>query len=94
MLAAYYSKGCDSGKLFSGLKIAGIPGFQEKMNRYNLIQIDMNSEYQNADNKDLLLTKLKKKIKKEMIREFPNIEFDFQRESSCYDHRIEAEQLS
>ena len=46
------------------------------MNRYNLIQIDMNSEYQNTDDKGRLLSKLKKKIKKEMVREFPNIEFD------------------
>ena len=52
MLAAYYSKGCDSAKLFSQYKIAGTPVFGQKMNKYNVIKIDMNSEYQMIDKKE------------------------------------------
>ena len=32
MLSAYYSKGCESRDLFSGLKISGEPGFLDKPN--------------------------------------------------------------
>ena len=70
MLAAYYSKGCDSKNLFSGFKIAGDAGFYEKLNKYNVIQIDLNSEYQNTVNKDKLISRLTRKIKNEMRKEF------------------------
>lgn len=32
MLTAYYSKGCDSREIFSGLKIAGLLTFEDKEN--------------------------------------------------------------
>ena len=74
MLAAYYSKGCDSRELFRGLKIAGTEGFEEKLNKYNVIQIDMNSEYQGTRNKEHLISWLTEKIKKEMRTAFPLVE--------------------
>ena len=42
MLSAYYSKGCDSAELFAPFKIASVPGFRKKLNRYNVIKIDLN----------------------------------------------------
>ena len=76
MLCAYYSKGCDSAELFSRFKIAAVPGFQEKRNKYNVIKIDMNSEYQNTKNKDALIKRLTDRIKKEMETAFPEICFE------------------
>ena len=76
MLAAYYSKGCDSRELFAGTKIGEVPEFDKKLNRYNVIQIDINSEYQNAENKDNFLKRLLRKLKAEIVKEFPQIEFD------------------
>lgn len=76
MLAAYYSRGCDSEKLFSKLKIAGDPGFREKLNQYNVIQIDMNSEYQNTEDKDNLIGRMSREIKKELVQAFPDVEFE------------------
>lgn len=43
MLSAYYGKGCDSRQMFSQLKIAQSPSFEEHLNRYHVIQVDMNS---------------------------------------------------
>ncbi|MDY5930569.1 MAG: AAA family ATPase [Candidatus Ornithospirochaeta sp.] len=43
MIAAYYSKGVDSHDAFSGLKIASDPSFEENINRYNVIKLDMNN---------------------------------------------------
>lgn len=76
MLAAYYSRGCDSKELFSELKIGKEPGFLDKLNSYHLIQIDMNSEYQNVEHKDKLIRILTGKIKKEIRREFSDIIFE------------------
>lgn len=74
MLSAYYSKGCDSRTLFSTFKIASDPGFEEKLNRYNVIQIDVNSEFQNTRDRENLITILSEKIKGEMRREFPDVD--------------------
>lgn len=73
MLSAYYSKGCDSEELFKDLKISKEPGFQEKLNRYNVILVDMNSEYQNTKeaDRDNLLELLTEKIKDEIRKEYP-----------------------
>ena len=42
MIAAYYSKGCDSHEIFSDLKISKDPSFEENVNKYTVIQLDMN----------------------------------------------------
>ena len=42
MIAAYYSKGCDSHEVFSSLKISKDPTFEENINRYTVIKLDMN----------------------------------------------------
>ena len=76
MLAAYYSKGCDSRNIFSGLKIGKEAGFTDKLNQYNVIQIDMNSEYQNTKDKDRLIDRLSEKIKDEMSDAFPDVSID------------------
>ncbi len=41
MLTAYYSKGCDSREIFSGLKIAGLPTFEDQLNQNTVIYLDM-----------------------------------------------------
>ena len=76
MLSAYYSKGCDSRELFSGLKIAKAPGFEDKLNKYNVIKIDLNSEYQNTEDTANLIKRLTEKVKREMRKEFAGIDLD------------------
>ena len=76
MLTAYYSKGCDSSDLFFLFRIASEPDFKEKLNRYNVIKIDMNSEYQNTRNKEKLVERLTDKIKKEMQQVFSTVAFN------------------
>ena len=41
MVAAYYSKGCDSTELFKEYKIAKEKGFGRHLNQYNVIQLDI-----------------------------------------------------
>ena len=75
MLCAYYSKGCDSRELFGRFKISKDPHFAEKLNRFNVIKIDMNSEYQNAECEKTLLKNLTEEIKEEFAAAFPNVQF-------------------
>ena len=76
MIAAYYSKGCDSHELFDGLKIAKTPEYEEKLNKYNVIKIDLNSEYQNSEDKLNFVKELKKEIKAELSVQFSDVVFD------------------
>lgn len=42
MIAAYYSKSCDSRAIFSDLKIANYPSFEKYLNLFNVIKLDIN----------------------------------------------------
>ena len=48
MLAAYYSKGCDSEKLFARFKISQNEFFKMHLNKYNVIFFDIQWMYGNA----------------------------------------------
>ena len=76
MISSYYSKGCDSSAIFDCLKIAGTEGYRDNLNKYNVIQIDVNSEYQNTMDKSLLISRLTDCIRDEMRKEFPQIAFE------------------
>ena len=41
MLTAYYSRGCDSEKLFSGLEISNAEDFKKHLNQYDVIHLDI-----------------------------------------------------
>ncbi len=41
MLTAYYSKGCDSEELFSGLEISQSDNFRKHLNKYDVIHFDV-----------------------------------------------------
>lgn len=41
MLTAYYSKGCNSEDLFSGLAISREADFRKHLNQYDVIHLDM-----------------------------------------------------
>ena len=41
MLAAYYDNSCDSHALFDDLEIAQHPSYEKHLNKYNVIQVDV-----------------------------------------------------
>ncbi len=53
MLAAYYSCGCDSRKLFEGLKIENDPEFSEYLNQYDVIFLNMQQFLIEAKNREV-----------------------------------------
>ena len=83
MIAAYYSKGCDSKELFSSLKIAKQADFEKHLNKYNVIQIDLNTflKTTKAENRDNLIEIITQSINKELKTAFPNSEIDTQNDT-------------
>lgn len=53
MLAAYYSRGCDSKELFSGFEIEGSPSYGAHRNQYDVIFLNMQQFLIRAKNQDL-----------------------------------------
>ena len=70
MLSAYFSKGCDSRNLFASYKISSDQSFESNLNKLNVIQIDMNSEFRNAFDKETFLDNLTEKVFLEIKKEF------------------------
>ncbi len=75
MLAAYYSKGADSRALFQPFKVAGWAGFEQNLNKFNVIKIDVNGEYRTALKPEDLIIRLTENIREEFIKEFKAITF-------------------
>ena len=69
MLVAYYSRGCDSRKLFSDLEISKDSTFEKHLNKYNVIHLDMN-DYDYLSVKDAI-EEISSEIIEELIEENP-----------------------
>ena len=72
MIAAYYSKGCDSHEVFSDLKISKDPSFEENINKYNVIKIDMNGIVSSKGSMSVV-EYLSSEVIYELKETFPNI---------------------
>ena len=73
MLAAYYSKGCDSRDLFSGLSIASNESYSKHLNQYNVIYINMQDFLSGSENIDGMISLLKQSIIIDLEDEFQDI---------------------
>lgn len=74
MLAAYYSKGCDSKELFSKFKIAETPDFEQHLNQYNVIHVDIQKFLGRTESIQEMLKFLQKRVLKELKRTFPSVD--------------------
>ena len=76
MLCAYFSKGCNSKELFKNSIGSKNPIFEKYLNKVNVIKIDLNSEYQNIEDKENFISIICKRINKELANEFPECKID------------------
>lgn len=76
MICAYYSKGCDSRSLFAPFKISSDPSFEEGLNKYNVLSIDIGYEYNKSRDKKDMLFKLENAIRSEFTKQFADIVFE------------------
>ncbi|MGN0850112.1 MAG: AAA family ATPase, partial [Candidatus Ornithospirochaeta sp.] len=72
MIAAYYSKDCDSHEIFSDLKISKDPTFEDNINKYTVIQLDMNDVVTNKG-KLSVSEYIDEKVISELRKEYPSV---------------------
>ncbi len=75
MLTAYYSKGCDSREIFSGLKIAGLPTYEDELNQNTIIYLDMQEfrSYASRQNVQQIVQHIQDVVVQELKVEYPDI---------------------
>ena len=73
MLCAYYDKSCDSRELFADLEIAGHPSFEEHLNKYPVIYLDLSEFVMQFHEKDVVEI-LDKRLREDVLRAYPDTE--------------------
>ena len=74
-MVAFFSKGCDSREMFSNLKIAHDPCFEENLNKFNVIAVDLGAVFNTVENRIDVLKNLRKEFLEDFRNEFQDIEF-------------------
>ena len=69
MLAAYYSRGCDSARLFEGLKIEQEETFTEYLNQYDVIFLNM-QQFLSESSADKMTDYLEQEVLEELEEEY------------------------
>ena len=72
MIAAYYSKGCDSHEIFSDLKISKDPTFEDNINRYTVIKLDINGAATGKGDKTIVQY-YNENVVPELMKAYPNV---------------------
>ena len=72
MIAAYYSKGCDSHEIFSSLKISKDPSFEDNINRYTVIKLDINGAATGKGDKTIVQY-YNENVVPELMKAYPDV---------------------
>ena len=72
MLCAYYDQSCDSRKLFADLKIAREPSFEQHLNKYPVIFIDMTS-FVTRYKDDTIIQHVNDELKSDVHAAYPDV---------------------
>ncbi len=79
MLCAYYDKSCDSQALFEGLEIAQKPSFQEHLNQYDVIYLDITRFISRAEHLENIVTDIQKCVIGELRDAYPECIYENER---------------
>ena len=71
MLAAYYSKGCNSEEMFSGLDISRESDFKTHLNKYDVIHLDIQWFLANCEDKNKVVQFITKSVLDELREIYP-----------------------
>ncbi len=75
MLAAYYSRGCDSKQLFQKCRISGNRDFDKHRNRYDVIMLNIQEFLSRTQDMNTMLERLKRLVVRELKREYPTVDY-------------------
>lgn len=73
MLTAYYSKGCDSEKMFSNLEISKAQDFREHLNRYDVIHLDIQWCMEPAGSPENVVSYISEKTILELMENYSDV---------------------
>ena len=71
MLAAYYSKGCDSAGLFGGKKGERAESFEKHLNKHNVIRLDVQRFVETERDLDTFIGEMESRVVAELVTEMP-----------------------
>lgn len=74
-LCAYYDKSCNSRELFQGLKIAQDPSFEEHLNKYNVLYLDVTDFTTYTEYRGHIVKSIQKEIIEDVKEAFPNVKY-------------------
>lgn len=75
-LCAYYDKSCDSRELFKGLAIEKDPSFEEHLNKYNVLYLDITDFTAYPKYHGHVTKSINEAMTKELKRSFSDLEFE------------------
>ena len=71
MLVAYYSKGCDSSELFTGLNIEKEDYYRYHLNQHQVIRLDVQRFLETKRDLDRFISRIENNVILELAQEFP-----------------------
>ena len=75
MLCAYYDKSCDSRELFMGLKVEKDKTFEEYLNKYTVIYLDVTSFTARPELGDKIVRTIQNEIISEVKKCYPDVDY-------------------
>lgn len=75
MLAAYYSRGCASGELFSELKIADDKNFEKYLNKFDTLFLNMQEFLSQSKSIDEMINMVEKTVLWDLLDEYPDFRY-------------------
>ena len=73
MLVAYYSKGCDSKKMFEGLEISRSETFKEHLNAHDVIHLDMQWCMTSGGGSEAVISFIESSVIEELREVYPDV---------------------
>ncbi len=73
MLAAYYSRGCNSEAMFANLEISKHSDFKKHLNKYDVIHLDIQWCLEPAGGSEYVVSYISKKVIDELREYYPNV---------------------
>lgn len=72
MLCAYYDHSCDSRSLFADLQIANLPTFEQHLNRYPVIYMDMTA-FVTRFKDEKIVSHIEQELKADILNAYPDV---------------------
>ncbi|MBQ7512100.1 MAG: AAA family ATPase [Prevotella sp.] len=72
MLCAYYDHSCDSHSLFADLEIVQDPTFEQHLNKYPVIYLDM-TDFVSRFKDENIITHIQQELRRDILAAYPNV---------------------